>query len=67
MLEFVTPAHVEVAGVQLLGEPLHLVSELLQGRGIEIDLDDLGGVIPSLSVGLYAPSGVVEGVQLGSD
>ena len=67
MLEFVVPARVEVAGVQLLGEPLQAVRELLGARGVQIEFDDLGALIPSLAVGLFAPSGVVEGVQLGSD
>ena len=67
MLEFVAPAQVDVDGVQLLGEPLKAVEEILGARGVQLEADDLGAVIPSLSIKIFAPEGVVEGVQLGSD
>lgn len=67
MLEFVAPARVEIAGVQVLGEPLQALAELLRSRSVQIEFDDLGALIPGLSVGLFAAAGVVEGVQLGSD
>lgn len=60
MLEFVHPVHVEVAGVQLLGESLNAVRERLAAAGVEVEFDDLGAVIPSLSIGLFAPAGAVE-------
>lgn len=67
MLELVDPARVEVEGVQLLGQPVEGVIDSLGARGVEVVPDDMGATIPSMSVGLYAPSGDVEGVQLGSD
>ena len=67
MLECVVPARVEGAGVQLVGEPLQTVAERLGATGVQMWFDDLGAQIPSLAVGLFAPAGVVEGVQLGSD
>lgn len=67
MLELTEPAKVELEGVQLLGEQLATVEEKLGDKDVSLETDDLGAMVPSVSVGLYAPSGVVEGVQLGSD
>jgi hypothetical protein len=67
MLELTEPAKVELEGVQLLGEDLTTVEKSLDRRGMDLEPDHLGARIPSVSVALYAPSGVVEGVQLGSD
>jgi hypothetical protein len=67
MLEFVAPAQVEVAGVQLLGRPIQALAELLGSQSVQIEFDDLGARMPDLSIELFAPSGVVEGVQLGSE
>ena len=57
MLEFVDPARVELEGVQLLGEPVEALESLLAERGIALESDGGGAVIPDLSVGLLAPSG----------
>lgn len=67
MLELVDPAKVEIDGVHLLGKSLDDVESELAEKGINISRDDMGAMIPSVSVGLYAPAGTVEGVQLGSD
>ena len=67
LLELAEPARVELEGVQLLGEELDPLQTSLGDRGLELVLDDMGATIPSVQVGLYAPGGVVEGVQLGSD
>jgi hypothetical protein len=67
MLELADPARVEIDGVQLLGKSLDDVESELGEKDINISRDDMGAMIPSVSVGLYAPAGTVEGVQLGSD
>ncbi|GAA1940956.1 hypothetical protein [Agromyces allii] len=67
MMEFLEPARIACERVQLLGEPLDAVAALLATSGVEFEPDGLGGMIPSLSAGVYAPAGVIEGVQLGSD
>lgn len=67
MLELVDPAKAVVEGVQLLGEPVDALKEALAAHGVEVVPDEMGAVIPDLEVGLYAPDGTVEGVQIGSD
>ena len=67
MLELVEPALAVLDGVQLVGERLDDVVEALGAMEVEVVLDDIGASVPSVSVGLYAPDGTVEGVQLGSD
>ena len=67
MLELADPAKVDLDGVQLLGKSLDDVESELGQKGINISRDDMGALIPSVSVGLYAPAGTVDGVQLGSD
>lgn len=67
MLELVDPAKVVLEGVQLLGEPVDALKDALAAHGVEVVPDEMGAVVPSLEVGLYAPDGTVEGVQIGSD
>ena len=67
LLELADPAEVELERVQLVGESVESLVEALGAKGIEVVPDEMGAVVPSLSVGLYAPGGTVEGVQLGSD
>ena len=67
LLELVDPARVELEGVQLVGESVESLVEALGAKGVEVVPDEMGAVVPSLSVGLYAPGGTVEGVGIGSD
>lgn len=67
LLELTDPAEVELEGVQLVGESVGSLVEALGAKGIEVVPDEMGALVPSLTVGLYAPDGTVEGVQLGSD
>ena len=67
MLELVDPAKAVVEGVQLLGEPVDALVDALAAQGVEVVPDEMGAVVPSLEVGIYAPDGTVEGVQIGSD
>lgn len=67
LLELADPAEVEIEGVRLVGESVESLVEALGAKGIEVVPDDMGALVPSLSVGLYAPGGTVEGVGLGSD
>lgn len=67
LLELADPARVELEGVQLLGEELDVVGRRLEAKGLRLEPGDAGASIPSLSAGLYAPSGQVEGFSLGSD
>ena len=67
LLELTDPAEVELQGVQLIGERVEALVEALGMKGFEVVPDEMGAVVPSLSVGLYAPGGTVEGVVLGSD
>lgn len=53
--------------MQLLGRSLHDIEESLSQAGVALERDDMGAVIPRYGVGLFAPTGDVEGVQLGSD
>ena len=66
-LELADPARVELEGVQLVGESIESLVEALGAKGIEVVPDEMGALVPSLSVGLYAPGGTVEGVGVGSD
>ena len=56
-----------LGGVQLLVKSLDDVESELAAKDINISRDDMGAMIASVSVGLHAPAGTVEGVQLGSD
>lgn len=67
LLELADPARVELDGVQLVGESVESLVEALGAKGIEVVPDEMGALVPSLSVGLYAPGGTVEGVGVGSD
>lgn len=67
MLELVDPAKAVVEGLQLIGEPVDALVEALAAQGVEVVPDEMGAVIPALEIGLYAPDGTVEGVQVGSD
>lgn len=67
LLELVDPARVELDGVQLVGESVESLVEALGAKGIEVVPDEMGALVPSLTVGLYAPGGTVEGVGVGSD
>ena len=67
LLELTEPARVELEGVQLVGESVESLVEALGAKGIEVVPDEMGALVPSLSVGLYAPGGTVEGVGVGSD
>lgn len=67
MLEFTAPAEVEIEAVQLLGTPLDDVEVSLSNVGVEIRRDDMGAEVPKFGVGLFAPAGEIEGVELGSD
>ncbi len=67
MLELVDPAKAVVDGLQLLGEHVDALVEALAAQGVEVLPDEMGAVIPALEIGLYAPDGTVEGVQIGSD
>jgi hypothetical protein len=52
---------------QLVGESVESLVEALGAKGIDVVPDEMGALVPSLSVGLYAPGGTVEGVGIGSD
>ena len=67
LLELTDPAEVELEGVQLVGESVESLVETLGAKGIDVVPDEMGALVPSLSVGLYAPGGTVEGVGIGSD
>ena len=67
VLEFSAPASVLVSGVELMGRRLDQLVEEMERHDLKLVPDDLGGVIQGLEVGIYAPDGLVEGVQLGSD
>ncbi|MEQ4205798.1 hypothetical protein [Actinopolymorpha sp. B9G3] len=67
MLEFVAPAQVTLADIELMNQELEYLVERLATKDLVVERDDYGGVITPLAVGLYAPSGVVEGVQIGGD
>ena len=67
LLELADPAEVEIEGVRLVGESVESLVEALGAKGIEVVPDEMGALVPSLSVGLYPPGGTVEGVGLGSD
>ena len=67
MLELVDPAKALLEGVQLLGERVDALTTALAAQGVEVVPDEMGAVVPSLEIGLYAPDGTVEGVQVGSD
>ncbi|MCP3423125.1 hypothetical protein [Nocardioides pinisoli] len=67
LLELADSAEVEIEGVRLVGESVESLVEALGAKGIEAVPDEMGALVPSLSVGLYAPGGTVEGVGLGSD
>lgn len=67
MLEFVNPAEVSVGDIELMNQNIEELIRRLAAESLPVERDDLGGVITPLQVGLYAPSGVVEGVQLGRD
>ena len=67
LLELADPARVELDGVQLVGESLEDLTEALGAQGVDVVPDEMGATVPSMSVGLYAPGGTVEGVGIGSD
>ena len=67
LLELTDPAEVELEGVQLVGESVESLVETLGAKGIDVVPDEMGALVPSLSVGLYAPGGTVEGVGIGRD
>lgn len=67
LLELADPARVELDGVQLVGESVESLVESLGAKGIDVVPDEMGAAVPSMSVGLYAPGGTVEGVGIGSD
>ncbi len=67
VIEFSAPASVLVRGVELMGRGLDQLLEELQRHDLELVPDDLGAVISGMNVDIYAPDGLVEGVQLGSD
>jgi hypothetical protein len=64
-IEVVSPATPRLAGVLLLERGLDAVSHELREAGLAVTRDDLGAKVVGRGVGLYAPSGVVEGVSIG--
>lgn len=64
-IELAPPASPTIQGVELLGRELSAVLEELRAAGLVVITDQDGAAIEGWRVGLYAPSGVVEGVSIG--
>jgi hypothetical protein len=64
-IEVAGPATPSLAGVPLLGRPLHEVVQELVGAGLMVHLDLDGASVEGWGVGLYSPAGIVEGVSIG--
>jgi hypothetical protein len=64
-IELTHPAEPTIGGVRLLGLALSDVMENLREHGLTVIADPDGASIQEWQVGLYAPSGTVEGVSIG--
>jgi hypothetical protein len=64
-VELTAPSTPSVRGVALLGRPLANTIRELRDSGLGIVEDADGAVLEGWGVGLYAPTGTVEGVSLG--
>ncbi len=64
-IEMTPPSNPTIQGVPLLGRPLNQVLDDLAQAGIPAATDDCGAFAAGWRIGLYAPSGTVEGVSVG--
>ena len=65
LIEVTPPAEPTIRGVRLLRRPLTEVLDELRAVGLTVVTDQDGASVDEWRVGLYAPSGVVEGVSIG--
>jgi hypothetical protein len=65
LTELTAPAAPTVLGVGLLGRRLEEVLNDLRASGINVVPDADGAIVQEWSLGLYAPTGMVEGVSVG--
>jgi hypothetical protein len=64
-IELTRPAAPTMRGTPLLGRKLDDVLGELRDKRFHVEQDPDGANVPTWRVGLYAPSGVVEGVSIG--
>lgn len=64
-IEFTAPASPTLLGVPMIGRTVHDVLHDLRNRDVFGEQDPDGATIPGWGIGLYAPSGQVEGVSVG--
>jgi hypothetical protein len=64
-IELASPADPTIKGVHVLGRDLGEVLYQLRERGVSFVADQDGANVQGWGVGLYAPSGVIEGVSIG--
>ncbi len=64
-IEMTRPSNPMIHGSVLLGQELSQVLGNLDREGISAVTDNDGAVIVGWRVGLYAPSGIIEGVSVG--